>query len=163
MAIGKTSVSLRDSKEIIPYEFLLVATGSDGGGGLPSRVGAEGKTAGMELVRGVQKRIADSQKIVVVGGGAVGVEVATDAKGKYPHKEIVLVHSRQAVMHRFGPELQAAALKALKELGVVVVLGERVESEDTEAATVLLSSGRKVACDFLVATSILRADKNRMN
>jgi len=150
VAIDETSVRLRDSGEIIQYEFLIIATGSDGGGGLPSRVGAEKKAAGMELVRGVQKRIAESRNIVVVGGGAVGVEVATDAKGKYPEKNIVLVHSRPAVMHRFGPELQAAALKALKELGVDVILGERVNSEAAEAGSVILSSGREIACDFLV-------------
>ena len=152
MTIDKTSVSLRDSGETSRYEFLIIATGSDGGGGLPSRVGAEGKAAGMKLVRAVQKRFATSQKIVVVGGGAVGVEVATDAKGKYPEKEIVLVHSRRAVMHRFGPELQDTALKALKDLGVNVILGERMSSQHIEGGYVSLASGKTIACDYLVNT-----------
>jgi len=154
VAIDATSLRLRDSGEIIHYEFLIIATGSDGGGGLPSRVGSEEKAVGMQLVREVQKRIADSQNIVVVGGGAVGVEIATDAKDKYPGKNIVLVHSRQAVMHRFGPELQTAALMALEDLGVDVILGERVTGEDIQAGSVLLTSGRKIACDYLVKSPV---------
>lgn len=163
VAVDRTSVRLRDSEEKIPYGFLIIATGSDASEGLPSRVGAEGKADGVNLVRGVQKEIADAKKIVVVGGGAVGVEVATDAKGQYPEKDVVLVHSRQAVMHRFGPELQAAALEALKGLGVDVILEERVESEDKETSHVILTSGRTVECDFLVDNPVFLAVRKNAN
>ncbi|KAH8601837.1 hypothetical protein B0O99DRAFT_501073 [Bisporella sp. PMI_857] len=148
--IERGSVKLR-SGGAIPYDFLLIATGSGYGAdnGLPSRVGAEDKAAGLEQLRGVQTRIEQAKKVVIVGGGAVGVELATDAKDAYPEKHIILVHSRQAVMHRFGPELQAAALKGLQDLGVEVVLGERVQGEQIDGH-VNLSSGRKIECDFLI-------------
>ncbi|EEP82858.1 predicted protein [Uncinocarpus reesii 1704] len=138
------------SGEKIPYEFLVIATGSAHGGELPSRVGAERKQDGMKRLQQVQYRIKDAKKVVVIGAGAAGVELAADAKEHYPEKEVVLVHSRHAVMNRFGPELQAAALKALEELGVEVILNDRMAHEDLEQGRVVLTSGRVVECDYLI-------------
>ena len=148
--VERTYVRLRDSGKEIPYEFLVVATGSGGAEGLPSRVGVDEKAAGIQLLKDVQSRIHDAKRIVVVGGGAAGVELAADAKDAYPEKSIVLVHSRNKVMHRFGPELQQAALDGLARLGVENILGEKLVAEDSEQKMLTLSSGRKVECDFLV-------------
>lgn len=35
-----------------------------------------------------------AKNIAVIGGGAVGVELATDIKSYYPEKSVTLVHSR---------------------------------------------------------------------
>jgi NADH dehydrogenase FAD-containing subunit len=149
-AVGRTSVRLRDSGEEVPYEFLVVATGSEVAEGLPSRVGAETKAEGVELLRAVQRRIKAARKVVVAGGGAAGVELATDAKSAYPDKPVVLVHSRKEVMNRFGPGLHKAALEGLERLGVEVILEEKVASHNDDEGFVTLSSGRKVDCDCYV-------------
>lgn len=141
-------VVLGGSGETLPYEFLVLATGAAVKSGLPSRVNATEKEEGVKLLQGVQQKIADAQTVVVVGGGAAGVEVATDAKSLYPNKNIILVHSRSAVMHRFGKELQKAALEGLQGLGVEVILEDRVV-EETEAS-VTLKSGRKLNCNYFV-------------
>ncbi|XXH04276.1 hypothetical protein Hte_010690 [Hypoxylon texense] len=138
------------SGERIPYAFLVVATGSGAADSLPSRVPAGDKADGLELLRQMQRRIKEAKDLVVVGGGAAGVELATDAKSKYPEKKVTLVHSRAAVMHRFGPRLQAAALDGCKELGIEVITGDRVVGEDKEKGVAVLKSGREIVCDFLV-------------
>jgi apoptosis-inducing factor 2 len=147
--IRRGSVRLRDSKEEIPYDYLVLATGSEGPRGLPSRVGAEEKSEGVDFLKGFQQRIKNASKIVVAGGGAAGVELATDAKSLYPEKTVVLVHSRPAVMNRFGRGLQTAALKALEGLGVEVVLGARGVHHPDRGA-VVLPSGREIGCDLFV-------------
>ncbi|KAH8885538.1 FAD/NAD(P)-binding domain-containing protein [Thozetella sp. PMI_491] len=148
VSVGKTSIKLRDSADEILYEYLVVATGATVPEGLPSRVGVEDKAGGVVLLKEVQDRIRNAQKIVVAGGGAAGVELATDAKHVYPDKSVVLVHSRAAVMNRFGPGLQKAALEGLQQLGVEVVTEERVASHDAESVT--LSSGRRLECDCYI-------------
>ena len=150
VSVGKGVVQLRDSEEEIGYAYLVIATGSGAADQLPSRVGTDDKAEGLIRLRAVQEKIKDAQKIVVVGGGAAGVELATDAKGQYKEKKIVLVHSRQAVMHRFRSEFQKAALDGLKKLGVEVILGERVINEEVDEGFVTLKSGRKVECDYVV-------------
>lgn len=155
-SLTKSHVKLQDSGEDIPYEYLIIATGSAVEEGLPSRTNATEKLESMKRLQAMQKSIEGAKKIVVVGGGAAGVEVATDAKSMYPDKTIVLVHSRKACMHRFGEGLQKAAREGFEKLGVEVILDERVVGEDKEAGTVTLRSGRVIECDLFV--SISRAD-----
>ncbi|KAK3320494.1 hypothetical protein B0T19DRAFT_477754 [Cercophora scortea] len=145
--VERESVVLRSGVEI-PYKYLIVATGSTVRNGLPSRPGGEGREEGMELMRGLQQRIKAAKSIVVAGGGAAGVEIASDAKHVFPEKKVTLVHSRQAVMHRFGPGLQTGAMEAMQRLGAEVVLGEKVVSEGEGFVT--LSSGGKVECDCFI-------------
>jgi apoptosis-inducing factor 2 len=149
-SVGEKSVRLQASGEEIPYSYLVIATGSGAGDRLPSRVGETGKEAGLERLREIQRGIKSAKKAVIVGGGAAGVELATDTKQLYPEKDVVLVHSRSAVMHRFGPELQKAALDGLRGLGVDVILGDRVVSEDATEGSVMLTSGKKIDCDYFV-------------
>ncbi|KAL8408898.1 hypothetical protein RB594_007362 [Gaeumannomyces avenae] len=137
--------------EVIPYDYLVVATGSGAGATLPSRVGAADREGGLGRIREMQRRVAGAARVVVVGGGAAGVELAADAKARYPDKDVVLVHSRPAVMHRFGPELQAAALEGLRGLGVEVVLGERASVGEDGRVVTLLRSGRTIECDVFIS------------
>lgn len=137
--------------ERIPYAYLVVATGSSVESGLPSRANETDKRAAMRRLRDLQDGIRRAGRVVVVGAGAAGVELAADARSLYPGKSVALVHSRDAVMHRFGPKLQARALAELRGLGVEVVLGERVVGEDVDGSgTVTLRSGRVMGCDYLV-------------
>ncbi|KAI1451621.1 FAD/NAD(P)-binding domain-containing protein [Annulohypoxylon moriforme] len=156
--ISREGVSLQSGGEEIPYEFLIVATGAGATDSLPSRVPANDKAQGMELLKEMQKRIRESKDLVIVGGGAAGVELATDAKSKYPEKRVVLVHSRDAVMHRFGPELQTAARDGIKELGIELITGDRVVSEDKEKGIAVLKSGKEIVCDYLVNCTGQRPD-----
>jgi NADH dehydrogenase FAD-containing subunit len=149
--IDETTVKLQDSDEAIPYEFLVIATGSGVQDGLPSRVNATDKRQGMKLLQGMQKNIESAETVVVVGGGAAGVEVATDAKDLYPEKRVILIHSRDAVMHRFGKGLQVAAREGLERLGVELILEERVVDEDAASGVVTLKSGRQITCNFFVS------------
>ncbi|KAI0902926.1 hypothetical protein F4823DRAFT_340748 [Ustulina deusta] len=150
MGITEKSVQLQESGEVIPYDMLVIATGSWVKKGLPSRVNATDKLQGMELMRNMQQQIKTANTVVVVGGGAAGVEVATDAQNLYPSKKIILVHSRKAVMNRFGQGLQKAALEGLQSLGVEVILQDRLVQSSPGLDTILLQSGREILCDLVV-------------
>lgn len=149
--ITESAVVLQDADESVPYEYLVIATGAAVQSGLPSRVNNTEKAEGVKILQTMQQRIAKADTVVVVGGGAAGVEVATDAKSFYPDKHIILVHSRAAVMHRFGKDLQTAALEGLKRLEVEVILEDRVIEEDDTNGTVTLKSGRKIECNYFVS------------
>ncbi|KAI8953266.1 hypothetical protein F4801DRAFT_576720 [Xylaria longipes] len=147
--ITKDSVHLSSGEEI-PYEFLVVATGAGATDVLPSRVDADDKEEGISKLRDLQTKIRKANNLVVVGGGAAGVELATDAKSHYPEKTVTLIHSRDNVMNRFGPGLQKAAMDGLKYLGIEAITNDRLIGEDKERGVVMLKSGKEVKCDFLV-------------
>lgn len=148
-SITHDTVKLEGSNEDISYDYLVIATGAGVAHGLPSRVNCTDKAEGILALQQMQNNIEAAKSLVVVGGGAAGVEVATDAKSKYADKRVTLVHSRDAVMHRFGKRLQDIAQEGLDQLGVDVILNDRVISENTEG-TIKLKSGRTLDCDFLV-------------
>ncbi|KAK1640063.1 hypothetical protein BDP81DRAFT_390820 [Colletotrichum phormii] len=161
--ITENIVTIQGTGENIPYSYMVIATGSGVGMSLPSRVGSTDKAGGTKLLQGFQQRIKAAKNLVVVGGGAAGVELATDAKDQYPDKDVTLIHSRGAIMNRFGHDLQAGALAGLKDLGVEVILGERTTSEEPVDGFVTLHSGRKVECDFMVSDSAAAKANKQIN
>ncbi|KAJ5963152.1 hypothetical protein N7481_013457 [Penicillium waksmanii] len=118
---GKIRVS---SGETFDFEYLVLATGSSAA--LPSRVGQEEKKAGMQALHDKQEGIACAEDIVVIGGGPAGVELAADAKGQFPDKNVTLIHSRKTLLHEgFGIKIHETLSNSLRGLGVNLVLGEK--------------------------------------
>ncbi|XP_019363378.1 PREDICTED: apoptosis-inducing factor 2 isoform X4 [Gavialis gangeticus] len=86
--LEKTQVLLNDGKEI-SYSHLILATGSDGPfpGKFNQIIDME---AAIHTYEDMVKEIQKSSRIVVVGGGAAGVEMAAEIKTEYPAKECFL-------------------------------------------------------------------------
>ncbi|KAL2869639.1 NAD(P)/FAD-dependent oxidoreductase [Aspergillus lucknowensis] len=147
-------VTLQGGEEVA-FEYLVLATGSTQP--LPVQVSSTEREDACKELQGVQSVIEESQTIAILGGGAVGVELASDIKDFYQDKEVTLVHSRDQLLNRFGPRLQDHTLTALRnELGVRVLLGERPrlpsggESSMTRNARLVFKDGREEAFDLVI-------------
>ena len=67
--------------------------------------------------------------IVIVGGGAVGVEIAGEIGDKYKMKKITLIHPSQKLVHPdFGDKFQTNIEWGLERCGVRLLLEDRVEN-----------------------------------
>lgn len=111
------------SNEKIPYHYLVIATGVSQAA--PARLLATDREDGEGELKSYQKAIRASGKIAVIGGGAVGVELAMDIKSYLPDKEVTLIHSRDRLLVRFGAQLHEVVFKKMQELGVKVLFNER--------------------------------------
>ncbi|KAL4751040.1 hypothetical protein BDW72DRAFT_174588 [Aspergillus terricola var. indicus] len=120
--ITPNTVKLSSGVEV-EYEYLTVATGS--WQPAPSKYDVLTKSEGVNAFRATQRAVEAAKTIAVVGGGPVGVQIATDIKSYYPAKEVTLVHSRDNVLSAFGPRLQGVVMDALRKMGVGMVMGER--------------------------------------
>ncbi|KAE8383475.1 hypothetical protein BDV26DRAFT_287661 [Aspergillus bertholletiae] len=153
-AVGITENQvLLASGEKIDYTYLAIATGSSQP--LPVQVVATERDDGCCELQGVQEAIKASQKIAIVGGGAVGVELASDIKDFYPDKDVTLVHSRAQLMSHFGKRLQDYTLSALRdELKIRVLLNERPKmpaaGNMARAASLTFSDGREEEFDLII-------------
>lgn len=144
---ARGTVQLR-SGESIDYDYLVLATGSSAK--LPSRVGAESKADGLQAMQDEQKKLKDSHHVIVIGGGPAGIELAADVKTESPDKQVTLVHSHGTLLNaHFGINIRQRVLAEIETLGVRVILGERA-SESEDKKEVILSSGERIPCDYLV-------------
>jgi hypothetical protein len=128
----------------IPYTHLIYALGSHMPD--PLRRDSVSKQHGVEWMQRNQQRIRESHDVVIIGGGALGVEMACDIASLYKRKgepkNVTLIHSRKQLLPIFDPRIHEVAYEHLKDLGVNVVLGHRLA---TAEGCPLGSTVRKVA------------------
>lgn len=112
-----------DTGERIPYSYIAIASGSSQP--LPAKVASSSKAEACKELQSVQEAIKAAQTIAIIGGGAVGVEITTDIKSYYPHKQVTIVHSHRQLLPHFGPRLHDYVRSKVEQMGIELQLGER--------------------------------------
>ncbi|RGP63902.1 hypothetical protein FSPOR_8229 [Fusarium sporotrichioides] len=143
----------------LPFEYLIIATGA--AQPPPARLLAKNKNDGIEEFRGFQQRISKAGKVAVVGGGAVGIELVTEIREKYPDKQVTLIHSREQLLPRFGPKLHAHVMATLKKQNIEVLLGERPSypsdaGKRVQETNLTLANGKERTWDLVIPCTGLR-------
>lgn len=114
------------SGQRIEFSYLAIATGA--AQLPPAQVTSFNHEEGCLELQAIQKCVRGASRIAVVGGGAVGIEIATDIKDYFPQKEVTLFHSRERLLPSFGRRLHEYVVGALKKMDIRLVLGQRPES-----------------------------------
>lgn len=96
--------------------------------------------------------------VVVVGGGAVGIEMAAELKLVQPDVKVTLAHSRDELLsaEALSKECKDAALALTRESGVEVLLNHRLKStKEVDGGYELeFENGHKMLCsDVVMAVS----------
>lgn len=149
LGVSPSNVRLESGEEIA-FAYLAIATGSSQE--LPAKVQGLTKTEGTSELRDLQKKIESANRIAVIGGGAVGVQLSSDIKSWYPKKDISLLHSRQQLLPSFGKRLSTFVIDKLERMGVNVLLGERPEISRNRTSDVqlVLKHGEVETFDLVV-------------
>ncbi|MEK6918947.1 MAG: FAD-dependent oxidoreductase [Nanoarchaeota archaeon] len=72
------------------------------------------------------KRIHKSKRILVVGGGLVGVEIAAEIVSKYKNKKVTLIQADDRIIPRNSSKSADYCKKYLTDRGVKIILGQKV-------------------------------------
>lgn len=139
--------------ESIGFEYLVLATGS--AGRYPAGSDGKSKKEIVEMFQKQQKEIRSANRILVVGGGQVGVEVALDIKTEFADKEVLLVHSRDRLAHGYVAAVHDKCMQSCADVGVKVILNERPQVTSSDAKQIKLSTGEILKCDLMVCQSFL--------
>lgn len=152
-----------DEGDTLDFDYLAIATGTQlqRPWSLASKQSdaATAKRQAVETLQSYQDAVKHAHKIVIVGGGAVGVQVACDIAELYPaQKSITLIHSRQQLMNKFHPDLHKIVTTRFDQRGVQTMLGSRVVIPPlgfpsfvrAQTFDVELQNGSKVTADLVL-------------
>ena len=145
---------LLDNGAVLPYETLVLATGSrlraltvpgvDSRGVLELRTAADAEA--------IKARIGAGRRLVIVGGGYIGLEVAASARAL--GTEVTVVEREARLLARVASQpLSDFFARCHAEHGVTVLLSAVVagfEAQDGAVSGVRLADGRVLPCDVAV-------------
>ncbi|KAI1625267.1 hypothetical protein EDD37DRAFT_629206 [Exophiala viscosa] len=86
--------------ESVGFDFLAIATGATRPS--PAILRSTTKTAGCDELQAVQARIFIAERIAIIGGRPVGVQMSTDIRSIYPKKSVSLFRGHSRVLSEFG-------------------------------------------------------------
>ena len=152
--LGAREVGLADG-ERLPFDGLVIATGAT-----PRALPGTGGIAGVHTLRTLDDAVAiraaalgSPRRVVVVGAGFIGAEVAATCRGL--GAEVTLLEALPVPLERsVGPVLGAVVADVHRDHGVDVRLGVGVSGLSSDAAGhvtgVVLSDGVELAADLVV-------------
>lgn len=119
-AMDGSGVTLRDGQHIAA-DAIVIATGSGYAAPFKPQGDSAANFAALLAETATQLRAANS--IVIVGAGAVGVELAGEIKAAHPGKRVDLVSDQPRLFPPYRPELDDRLVARLSALGVGLHLG----------------------------------------
>lgn len=158
---GEQAVVLADGTRL-EYDHLVLATGSS-----PRRLALPGADlAGVVTLRDhadaahLRERLAAAPRVVIVGGGFIGCEIA--AAAVRAGGTVTILEAAERLMQRVvSPPVSEYALGQHVAHGVVVRLGAAVtalEGAEGRVAAVVLAGGERIAADLvLIAVGVIPA------
>jgi apoptosis-inducing factor 2 len=145
-------VTLASGAEI-RADYIVLATGSRYP--FPAKSDADATADALGHYRGAHEMLARAEHALLIGAGAVGIELAGEITSKWPGKRVTLLDSADDLMGGdFRPELRAELRRQLLERGVDLRLGQPLrELPKTAPATfgpfsAVTASGEEIAADI---------------
>ncbi|UJR34420.1 hypothetical protein I4U23_021827 [Adineta vaga] len=125
--ISPDGVKVHGRDQPIHFNYLVIATGSSYA--FPGKVAETNPPQALVLYDNVRQKIERAQKILIIGGGPVGIEMAGEIATEFPQKDITLVHSGVTLLYPnvFNPDMYTRLQTQLERLGVNILLNDRID------------------------------------
>jgi 3-phenylpropionate/trans-cinnamate dioxygenase ferredoxin reductase subunit len=140
-------LNLADGQEI-PYDRLLIATGAD-----PRKLSQPGSECTLTLrdfadAIKIRSEFLGGKNIAVIGGGFIGLELASSAATRGCHVTVIEAQPR-ILMRGVTEEISQVIAARHAAAGVTILTGIGVAK--IEANKVVFSDGREIAADIVIA------------
>ncbi|KAI0037228.1 FAD/NAD-P-binding domain-containing protein [Vararia minispora EC-137] len=145
---SKPGCVVLEGGEKLSYNVLVLAPGFRWNGPVSLPYTEEETRAHIDSWR---EKFKTSKNIVVVGGGAVGIEFSGEIRDVYPDAKVTLIHRDRLLLNDFFPEkFRKAIEKDARAGGVDVVLNDSLEDLELKGTSVTLESGKKIDADLII-------------
>lgn len=136
-----------NSKKIIDFDYLVISSGS--GYNLPMKEKNIVISTRANTLRDYHEKLSKSKDVLIIGGGLVGVELASEILEHYEGKgkRITIVHAKEDLIERNPRKAKEYAEKFLKNKGASIIFNERVVKSDKKGIFIT-NTGRKIKTDM---------------
>lgn len=139
------------SGQRVDADHLVLATGS--GYPYPAKPDPASTSVAEQLadLRKTHEELAGAERVLIAGGGPVGLELAGEIKEVWPDKHVIIVDRSERLLPGFLPEVRDELHRQLDELGVEVVRGTvepPVEPGRAGRFTVTTDLGEEIVADI---------------
>ncbi|HEY1918742.1 MAG TPA: FAD-dependent oxidoreductase [Streptosporangiaceae bacterium] len=145
-------LTLASGQSLAP-DYLVLATGS--AYPFPAKTDVDATADAHHKIRQAHAALAPAARVLLIGAGPVGVELAGEIKAAWPDKQVTLLDVADDVMgERFRPDLKAEVRRQLAELGVELLLSSPLRQPPPTAPgelapfTVTTQAGRELSADI---------------
>ena len=143
-SFNSTSVSAGSESSIIPFDYLILATGCHYAEGI--KTASPSMEYRIKQYAAERRKVATAQRVLIIGSGVVGNELCGEIVDAFPSKEIIMI-GRSTLLRRAGPEAHRMISEHWASKGVKCIFNEEMlplKPGDTHYMTV---KGTKVPVD----------------
>lgn len=151
VSVDPGGVTLASGRRI-EADYLVLATGSSYT--YPAKPSADSMDDVVDDLRRTHKELAGAERVLILGAGPVGLELAGEIKEVWPHKHVTIVDPAERLLGTFPEEMRRELHRQLDELGIDLRLGTALTTppatEPGQAATftVTTTGGEEIGADI---------------
>ncbi|KAF9245795.1 FAD/NAD(P)-binding domain-containing protein [Melanogaster broomeanus] len=141
-----------DGGERVPYEILVIATGSKWRGPLDL---PEHENDMLPHVNAWREKFASAKHVVLAGGGAVGIELAGEIKDEYPNTSVTIVQGdKQLLNSTYSQSFRTGLEQRLRARGVEILFNQYIDDIPEEGSLgVTTRNGTQIpTADLVIST-----------
>jgi apoptosis-inducing factor 2 len=143
-AIGVIPGRVRvDNGQEVEFDYLVVATGANYRSELVKPL-AGAASSRVEHYRALHSHVLAAKRILIVGAGPIGVEIAGELSQEFPDKAVTLIEREARLLPRASERLSRWAAQILAKRGVNLIMGDELQSPAAPESDVDLTPGEAV-------------------
>jgi len=145
--VSKKNVSLKKEKEKVSFDYLVIASGSSYSAPIKEE-DLIPATRAKELAM-YHGRLEKANKVLIIGGGLVGVELAAEICTHYKNKDVMIAHSKDTLIERNHPKARKYVENFFKKHNVKLLFGERIKGAEGKVKKKYVSEkGTRIETDM---------------
>ncbi|GAA2807854.1 NAD(P)/FAD-dependent oxidoreductase [Nonomuraea dietziae] len=151
VSVDPGGVTLASGRRV-EADYLVLATGSSYA--YPAKPTSDSRDEVLDDLLRTHKELAGSERVLILGAGPVGLELAGEIKEVWPHKHVTIVDPAERLLAAFPAEMREDLHRQLDELGIHLRLGTGLTTppatEPGQAATfaVATTGGEEITADI---------------
>lgn len=136
----------------VEADYLVLATGSSYA--YPAKPKTDSTSEALEDLRQTHKELVAGERVLILGAGPVGLELAGEIKAEWPRKQVTIVDPAERLLPGFRPEMLEDLHRQLDELDIRLWLGSGLTAPPTtepgraETFTVTTVGGEEITADI---------------